>query len=64
MIPVWVVEYSVTQAAFHIDTLDRVLELNRQTSKQGLSTGFAPLHIAATSEEAHTFAEKWRREHL
>ena len=63
MIPIWVVEYSVTQKTFHIDTLDRILEINQQTSEQGTSTGFSPLYVTATSEEAHAFAEKWRQEH-
>ncbi|MBD5152257.1 MAG: hypothetical protein HDT16_07170 [Oscillibacter sp.] len=63
MISVWVVEYSPVQKAFHIDTVDRILEINRQTVAQGLTLGYTLLHIAATSEAAHDFAAQWEREH-
>ena len=64
MISVWVVEYSPVQKAFHIDTVDRVLEINRRATAQGLAPGYTLLHIAATSEAAHDFAAQWEREHL
>ena len=61
---IWVCEYSPKQKAFHIDTLDRILEINRQTAAQGLEPGYLILCIAATSEDAHAFAEKWGAEHV
>ncbi len=60
---IWVCEYSPKQKAFHIDTVDRVLEINRQTAAQGLETGYTILCMTATSEDAHIFAEKWEAEH-
>lgn len=60
---VWVAEYSPRQKVFHIDTLERVLETNRQTVARGLEPGYVILCIAATSEAAHAFAEKWEAEH-
>lgn len=60
---VWVCEYSPKQKSFHVDTLERVLETNRQTVAQGLEPGYIPLHVAATSEDAHAFAAKWGAEH-
>ncbi|MBD5155626.1 MAG: AAA family ATPase [Oscillibacter sp.] len=63
MISVWVVEYSPVQKAFHIDTVDRILEINRRVTAQGLAPGYTLLHIAATSEATHDFAAQWEREH-
>lgn len=60
---IWVCEYSVRQKSFHVDTLERILETNRQTVAQGLEPGYVMLHIAATSKDAHAFAEKWGAEH-
>lgn len=60
---IWTVEYSPSQKVFHVDTLDKVLEVNRRTVEQGLAPGFVPLHVAATIEDAHAFVERWDREH-
>ena len=59
---VWVCEYSPKQRAFHVDTLERVLETNRQTAAQGLEPGYVILHLAETSKDAHDFAEQFERE--
>ena len=59
---IWTVEYSPQQKTFHVDTLDKVLEINRRTVAQGLAPGFVMLHIAETSEDAHAFAERFERE--
>ncbi len=60
---VWVCEYSPAQATFHVDRLERILELNRQTVAAGKDPGFIPLALFRSSEEAHAFAEAWRRDH-
>ncbi len=60
---VWVCEFSPTQGAFHVDTLERILEINRQTIAQGKAPGFVPLALFASSEEAHAFSERWQLEH-
>ena len=60
---IWACEYSVKQAAFHIDTLERILETNRRTVAQGLEPGYVILCVAASREAAHPFAEKWVAEH-
>jgi len=60
---IWVCEYSPEQGVFHVDTLSRILEINRRTLEDGSNPGFIPLHIARTSADAHAFAEQWRREH-
>ncbi len=36
---IWACEYSLKQDAFHIDTLDRILEANRQAVVQGRGAG-------------------------
>lgn len=59
---IWCCEFSPIQNAFHVDTLDRVLEINRQTAAEGKSPGFVILALAASSEEAHALCESWRRE--
>ncbi len=60
---IWVCEYSPKQKSFHVDTLERILEANQQTVAQGLEPGYVILSIAATSEAAHAFAERWEAEH-
>ncbi len=60
---IWVCEYSPVQGAFHVDTLERVLAVNRETAARGKSPGFVPLFLGLSSEEARTFAERWRLEH-
>lgn len=59
---IWVCEYSPKQRAFHVDTLERVLETNRRTAAGGLVPGYVILCVAATSEDAHAFAEQFERE--
>lgn len=60
---IWACEYSLKQRAFHIDTLDRVLEANRQTVAQGAEPGYVILCITADSEAAHAFVREWEAEH-
>lgn len=60
---VWVCEFSPAQGAFHIETLERILETNRQTVARGKAPGFVPLALFSSSEEAHAFTEQWRKDH-
>lgn len=60
---VWVCEFSPFQGSFHMDTMERILETNRQTIAQGKAPGFVPLALFASSEEAYAFSERWRLEH-
>lgn len=60
---IWACEYSLKQDAFHIDTLDRILEANRQAVVQGEEPGYVVLGIAADCEAAHAFAREWEAEH-
>lgn len=60
---VWVCEFSPAQGCFHVDTLERILETNRQTVSRGDTPGFVPLALFGSSEEAHAFSERWRQNH-
>lgn len=60
---IWACEFSPAQGAFHADLLARILEMNRQTVAMGEAPGFVPLALFRSSEEAHAFAERWRKDH-
>ena len=42
---IWACEYSLKQDAFHIDTLDRILEANRQAVVQGEEPEIGRAHV-------------------
>lgn len=54
---IWVVEYSPEQDAIHIETLDRILEINRNNVLRSISTGYVPLYASEEREKA----ELWSR---
>ena len=60
---IWACEYSLKQKSFHIDTLDRILEANRQAVVRGEEPGYVVLCIAADCNAAHAFAREWEAEH-
>lgn len=60
---IWACEFSPAQGCFHIDTLERILEANRQAVARGEAPGFVPLALFSSSEKAHAFSERWRRDH-
>ncbi len=60
---IWACEYSLKQKSFHIDTLDRILEANRQAVVQGEEPGYVVLCVAADCNAAHAFAREWEAEH-
>lgn len=42
---IWACEYSLKQKSFHIGTLDRILEANRQAVVQGEEPGYVSTPI-------------------
>ena len=60
---IWACEYSLKQKSFHIDTLDRILEANRQAVVQGEEHGYVILCVATSCNAAHAFAREWEEEH-
>ena len=62
--PVWAVEWSAEQNAFHIDLLERVLKINQRTAAEDKTPGYIILTTTRTHEEARAFCDHWRREHL
>ena len=60
-VSVWVCEYSVTQGCFHVDTLGKVLEVNRVAALEGVNPGYVILGIFGTQREASDFAKRWEQ---
>lgn len=61
MSELWVCEYSITQKCFHIDTLEKVLEVNRSMLRSGRVPSYIPLGVFASDEEARKFCRDWVR---
>lgn len=61
---VWVVEYSAEQQCFHIDQFSKSLAANRRALEEGRNPGYIPIYIALSSEEAHSLADRWKKEHF
>lgn len=53
----YVVEYSVSQGAFHVDTLERILEINRDLCVSGVLSDYKIVGIFQSYEEAIRFSE-------
>ena len=69
MMDIWLCEYSPVQRAFHVDTLEKILAVNRSHGRMGeevpgVIIEFPDSGVFLSSEEAHTFAEQWRLGHL
>lgn len=58
----WVLEYSVSQDYFNIDTLERVLEMNIEAMKAKMSNDYKIIAICENQDEARYLADKFRRE--
>lgn len=58
---VFVTEYSPRQKAFHVDVLTDVIWKNRRALLDGQKPDFILLGLFGSSEEAHAFADDWRR---
>lgn len=63
MSELWVCEYSMRQKCFHIDTLDKALEINRAMLSCGQVPSYIPLGVFDSSEEAGEFCRKWMEVH-
>lgn len=57
----WVCEYSPDQSAFHVTTIEQALESNRFMMEQRSFSGFIPLGIFKSAQDAHRCAEQWER---
>ena len=60
---IYTVEYSVYKNAYHIDTLDRLLENNRQLCRRREYNGYVPIAIFSNYEDAKTYVE-WKGEEM
>ena len=60
MTELWVCEYSPVQGCFHVDTLEKSLEINRVMLNCGQIPSYIPLGVFESSEEAGKFCREWR----
>lgn len=54
----WVVEYSGTQKAFHIETLAEALRSNREQFAAGGMVDYVPLAIVSSHEQASEMCDR------
>lgn len=54
----WVVEYSGTQKAFHIETLTEALRSNRRQFADGGMVDYVPLAIVSSHDEASELCDR------
>lgn len=54
----WVVEYSGTQKAFHIETLAEALRSNSRQFAEGGMVDYVPLAIVSSHDEASTLCDR------
>jgi len=59
---IWTCEYSPTQGCFHIDTLQKVLEINRVAILRGANSGYVLLGLFETQRQAGDFAKQMEEE--
>jgi hypothetical protein len=59
----WVVEYSGTQKAFHIETLAEALRSNREQFAEGGMVDYVPLAIVSSHDEASTLCDRMEALH-
>lgn len=53
---IWVVEYSPIQKAIHVETLEKIMEVNKNSAVYGDYSGYMPLFAAETQAEAECIA--------
>ena len=63
MSELWVCEYSHVQNCFHIDTLEKSLEINRAMLHCGQVPSYIPLGVFESSKEAGEFCREWMEVH-
>lgn len=60
----FVVEYSAAQDCFHVETIEEMLNKNKETVlKKGQQTTFVPIAFFYTKWLADDFITEWRRKH-
>ena len=59
----WICEYSPAQKCFHVDTLEKSLEINRAMLRCGQVPSYIPLGVFGSSEEAGEFCRAWMEVH-
>lgn len=59
---VWAVEYSNTQKSFHIDTIERVIELNQRDMIAGRESTYCIVALCRSQQECHSLTEKWYKD--
>ena len=59
----WICEYSPVQGCFHVDTLEKSLEINRAMLSCGQVPSYIPLGVFDSSEDAGEFCRKWMEVH-
>lgn len=58
---IWAAEYSTEQGAYHIDTMDKVIQSNLSLVQAGKCNGFAVIGIFDTYDEASRFVALHRQ---
>lgn len=58
----YVAEYSASQNCFHVDTLQRVLRLNRANALGQRSVDYQIIAICSTDDEAMDVCREFRKE--
>ena len=61
MSELWICEYSPIQDCFHVDTLEKSLEINRATLNCGHAPCYIPLGVFESLEETETFCCEWKK---
>ena len=55
------VEYSVSQKAFHVQTLENMLVNNIENIKESKSLDYIPVGFCRNEEDANSFIEKFKK---
>jgi hypothetical protein len=57
---VYVAEYSAVQKQFHVDTLDRVIKVNKEAALDDVSTTYEIIGISTSMEEMQALVDHVR----
>lgn len=55
-----VVEYSIKEEAYHVQTVEEMLCNNLKLVKRKVSKDYLPIHLAISRKEAHKFIDQHR----
>ena len=59
----WMVSYSALQGAFHVETIDEMIQANQRGLVDRRRTDFMPLFRAKDQDEAANFILRWEAKH-